>query len=99
MGLKLPVDNGRLMRVFSESQELIRSSKEIEGMEFVTPLKGASKMVTELTMTLAMKGMGDPEEAGAIASNYLNVFAPAAMRLLVSSGAARPCSQGGVRPS
>ena len=103
VGRKLPVDNGRLMRVFSEEvTELIRSSKEIEGMEeFVTPLKGASKMVTELTMTLAMKGMGDPEEAGAIASNYLNVFALAAIAFAWCHQARHALATGGlrVRPS
>jgi hypothetical protein len=43
--------------------------------EFTGPLAGASDLLTSLTMSLAQKGMADPEEAGAVASNYLNVFA------------------------
>lgn len=77
VGRKLPVDNGRLMRAFGdEVTQLIRDCKENPAMaEFLDPLKEASKMMTELTMSLAMKGMADQEEAGAVASNYLNVFA------------------------
>jgi len=77
VGRKLPVDNGRMMRRFGEEvTQLIRDSKEIPEMqEFIGPLKEASKMMTELTMSLAMKGMADAEEAGAAASNYLNIFA------------------------
>ena len=77
VGRKLPVDNGRLIRRFGEEvTETIRACKVNPAMEeFITPLKMASKMLTEMTMGLAMKGMADPEEAGAVASNYLNVFA------------------------
>lgn len=81
VGRKLTVDNGRLFRVFQEEiSGLIGECKSIEGMaEFVTPLKAASKKLMELTMSLGMKGMQDPEEAGAAASNYLNIFALTAL--------------------
>ncbi|MFN3199189.1 MAG: acyl-CoA dehydrogenase [Bradymonadia bacterium] len=81
VGRKLPIDNGRLFRVFQEEvSALIGESKAVDGMEeFVTPLKAASKKLVELTMNLGMKGMQDPEEAGAAASNYLNIFALTAL--------------------
>ncbi len=76
VGRKMPIDNGRLIRTFGEEvTTLIRECKEIPEMaEFITPLKEASKMLTEETMGLAMKGMGDPEEAGAVASSFLTLF-------------------------
>ena len=47
--------------------------------EFLEPLKKASKTLTAVTMQIGMKGMEDHEEAGAAASNYLNVFALTAL--------------------
>ena len=47
--------------------------------EFLEPLKKASKTLNEVTMQLGMKGMQDNEEAGAAASNYLNIFALTAL--------------------
>ena len=55
----------------------IRDHKEDERMApFVTPVKEASKLLTDITMNhLMAKAAKDPEEGGAIASNYLNIFA------------------------
>lgn len=77
VGRKLPMKNGRLMQNFSARvTDLIRENKEREEMEpFLTPLKEASKTLTNVTMELAGKAMEDKEIAGAVASNYLNVFA------------------------
>ncbi len=77
VGRKLPMKNGRLMQTFSARvTQLIRDNKEVEGMEaYITPLKEASKVLTNVTMELAGKAMEDREVAGAVASNYLNVFA------------------------
>jgi len=76
VGRKLPMAGGRLVRTFSaEVIEFIKENSGNEAMaEFVGPLKQASKDLSDLTMQLAMKGMADQEEAGAVASNYLSVF-------------------------
>jgi hypothetical protein len=77
VGRKLPRHGGRLMQVFQNRiTEFLRGAKDVEGMgEFADPLKAASKELTAVTMELATKGMEDPEEAAAIASNYLKLFA------------------------
>lgn len=81
VGRKLPKGMGRLFQRFSARvTDLIRGSKEDPNMaEFVGPLKEASKMLTTVTMDLAAKGQEDPEAIGAIASEYLNLFAFVAM--------------------
>jgi alkylation response protein AidB-like acyl-CoA dehydrogenase len=81
VGRKLPIGGGRLVQVFaSRVTSMIRDSKEDPRMaEFIEPLKYASKQLTEVTMNLATKGMQDREEAGAAASNYLNLFALTAL--------------------
>ena len=76
VGRKLPANGGRAMRVFaSEITDAIRAGAEHPRMaEFVEPLKAVSRALQETTMKLAERGMQDPEEAGAAASNYLNLF-------------------------
>ncbi len=82
VGRKLPRKGGRLMQLFaSRVTDMIRDNKEVEAMaEYITPLKELSKLTTGITMELATKGMEDPEIAGAVASNYLNLFALLALQ-------------------
>ena len=78
IGRKLPAKGGRAMRKFSELvTAFIRENKEDEAMApFVGPVKEASKLLTDITMnSLMAKASRDQEEGGAIASNYLNLFA------------------------
>jgi len=77
VGRKLPRHGGRLLQTFmGEVTALIRSSKDTpELAEFVSELKNRSKQLQQVTMSLAGRGMSDQEEAGAAASNYLNLFA------------------------
>jgi len=84
VGRKLPREGGRLMQVFQgRITQFLRQASEVEGMaEFTAPLKAASKELTAVTMDLATKGMADPEEAGAIASNYLKLFALASLSFI-----------------
>ena len=81
VGRKLPRHGGRLMQVFSSRvTDLIRGCKDDEGMaEFIAPLKAISKQTTGVTMELAGRAMQDNEIAGAVASNYLNLFALCAL--------------------
>ena len=59
----------------SKVGELIRSVSGDDRMaEFVEPLKQVSEALQTATAIVAERGMQDPEEAAAVASNYLNVF-------------------------
>jgi alkylation response protein AidB-like acyl-CoA dehydrogenase len=77
VGRKLPLHGGRLLQTFqTEVTNVIRSAKDDPDLQpFVDGLKAASKQLTEVTMALGGKAMEDPEEAGAVASTYLNLFA------------------------
>ena len=77
VGRKVPKDNGRLFRAFqSKVTELIRRTSDVDELsEFVDPLKDASKQLSELTMKLGARASEDREQAGAVASNYLKLFA------------------------
>ena len=77
VGRKLPVDNGRLYRLFATRMEkfLRKNGDDPALKEFVEPTAKTLGLLNELTMGLASKGMADPEEAAAVASNYLNFFA------------------------
>lgn len=81
VGRKLPRHNGRAIQAFAGLiKGFCAEHKENAQMaEFIAPLKKWSKTLSEITMGLAMKGMADPEEAGAAASNYLNLFAMVAI--------------------
>ena len=76
VGRKLPIGGGRLFMGFNEViSSFIRDNKDDPRMvEFLNPLKDTSKKLGAATMALSMKGMQDPEEAGAVASPYLNLF-------------------------
>ena len=77
VGRKLPTDNGRLYRSFgSKVGRFLKKHGENEALkEFTEPLAKSLELLNSTTMDLAMKGMTDPEEAGAVAANYLNLFA------------------------
>lgn len=77
VGRKLPMGMGRLFQRFNEQvTDLIRECKTEPRMEeFLTPFKQSAKMLNEVTMELSTKAMEDREIVGAIASNYLNLFA------------------------
>jgi len=91
VGRKLPQGGGRLVRAFAgEVTKTIKAHKADERMEpFLGPLKDASKALTAVTMELGAKGMKDPEEVAAVASNYLNIFALTALALVWARMAAK----------
>jgi alkylation response protein AidB-like acyl-CoA dehydrogenase len=90
VGRKLPMGMGRLFKKFAGIiTEHIQEHKDNDAMtEFLEPLKDASKKLTAVTMDLSAKAMQDPEVAGAIASNYLNLFAYTALAYIWSVSAA-----------
>ncbi|HUN94360.1 MAG TPA: acyl-CoA dehydrogenase C-terminal domain-containing protein, partial [Burkholderiaceae bacterium] len=75
LGRKILGDNGAKLKKFGRLvQEFVEANGTRADMsEFVTPLADLGDKVTKLTMEIAMKAMGNPEEAGAAAVDYLRV--------------------------
>jgi alkylation response protein AidB-like acyl-CoA dehydrogenase len=77
VGRKLGQHNGRLLRrFFHPVTAFLEENKDDERMaEFVAPLAKGVDRLRNATLTLAGRGLADPEEAGAAASEYLKLFA------------------------
>ena len=76
IGRKMPEGGGRLLRrFFHPMQEFLLANMGDEEMkEFCRPLMAAFAQLQQVTLLLAQKGLTDPEEAGAAASDYLRFF-------------------------
>ncbi|MCW2242652.1 acyl-CoA dehydrogenase C-terminal domain-containing protein [Azospirillum canadense] len=76
VGRKMPQDMGRLLRRFFHPVAAdIEADMETEELaEFVLPLAKAFAKLQQATAVIAQKGLKDPEEAGAAASDYLRLF-------------------------
>ncbi len=76
VGRKMPQDMGRLLRRFFHPVAAdIEVDMETEDLaEFVLPLAKAFAKLQQATAVIAQKGLKDPEEAGAAASDYLRLF-------------------------
>ncbi|WP_454017053.1 acyl-CoA dehydrogenase C-terminal domain-containing protein [Azospirillum sp. Marseille-Q6669] len=76
VGRKLPQDMGRLLRRFFHpvGAEIEADMETEELAEFVLPLAKAFAKLQQATAVIAQKGMKDPEEAGAAATDYLRLF-------------------------
>jgi alkylation response protein AidB-like acyl-CoA dehydrogenase len=75
LGRKVLGDNGKKLKAFGR---LVRDFVEEEGVneamqEFVNPLADLGDKVTKLTMELGMKAMGNADEVGAAAVDYLRI--------------------------
>jgi hypothetical protein len=75
LGRKVLADNGAKLKKFGK---LVQQFVEDEGVnenmqEFVNPLADIGDKVTKLTMELGMKAMGNADEVGAAAVDYLRV--------------------------
>ncbi len=81
VGRKLPEGNGRLLMNFQQMAmgelEACKAHDELETL--TSAFEKASGRLMEATMDLQQKAMQDREQAGAVASNYLNLFALVAM--------------------
>jgi len=76
LGRKVLADNGAKLKAFGR---LIEAFVEEEGTdedmaEFVNPLADLGEKVGKLTMEIGMKGLGNPDEVGAAAVDYLRVI-------------------------
>jgi len=76
IGRKMPEGGGRLLRrFFHPMQEFLFANMADKDMqEFCKPLMAAFGQLQQITLLLAQKGLGDPEEAGAAATEYLRFF-------------------------
>ncbi|TWA74712.1 alkylation response protein AidB-like acyl-CoA dehydrogenase [Azospirillum brasilense] len=76
VGRKLPQDMGRLLRRFFHpvGAEIEADMEDEELAEFVLPLAKAFAKLQQATAIIAQKGLKDPEEAGAAATDYLRLF-------------------------
>ncbi len=76
VGRKLPQDMGRLLRRFFHpvGAEIEADMENEELGEFVLPLAKAFAKLQQATAIIAQKGLKDPEEAGAAATDYLRLF-------------------------
>ena len=75
LGRKVLADNGAKLKKFGALvQQLIEDEGVNEAMaEFINPLADLGDKVTKLTTELGMKAMGNPDEVGAAAVDYLRV--------------------------
>ena len=75
LGRKVLQDNGARLRKFGA---IVKAFIEAEGhreemADFINPLADLAGKVEKLTMEIGMKAMGNPDEAGAAAVDYLRV--------------------------
>jgi len=76
VGRKLPRKGGRLFQAFAKEvgKAAAEAGEHEETTAFGAELSKALGVLTETTMALGAKAMADNEEAGAVASTYLNLF-------------------------
>jgi len=76
VGRKMGQDMGRLLRrFFHPIAAEIEADMEVEELaEYVIPLAKAFAKLQQVTAIVAQKGMKDPEEAAAAATDYLRLF-------------------------
>ena len=84
VGRKLGQNMGRLLRrFFHPVQGYVEANMtRPELAEFVAPLAKTLSRLQQSTLWIAQQGLKDPEEAGAAASDYLNLFAYTALAYL-----------------
>jgi alkylation response protein AidB-like acyl-CoA dehydrogenase len=75
LGRKVLADNGAKLKKFGKIvQQFVEDEGVNENMqEFVNPLADLGDKVTKLTMEIGMKAMGNADEVGAAAVDYLRV--------------------------
>ena len=87
VGRKLPQATGRLLRHFchplaAELEELGRNGADPVLAALAAPLAKAFGRLQQATVTIAIRGMADPDEAAAAASDYLRLFGLVALGAL-----------------
>jgi alkylation response protein AidB-like acyl-CoA dehydrogenase len=78
VGRKLPQHTGRLLRRFFHPLAAFLEEHQAEA-ELIGPLAKAFARLQQATLLIAQKGLKDPEETGAAASDYLALFGHVAL--------------------
>ena len=80
VGRKLPANMGRVLRgLFHPISAFIEDTQDPALAPFITGLKRAFEALQGATAMIAERGMRDPEEAGAAATDYLRLMGLVAM--------------------
>ncbi len=76
VGRKLGMNTGRLLRhFFHPATAFVEEHQEDEALkDLVLPFAKALGKLQQATLVIAQKGLGDPEEAAAVATDYLKMF-------------------------
>ncbi len=76
VGRKMPAHMGRNLRQFFHPlAQYIEANAESESLKpYVAPLAKSFERLQRATATVAVRGLGDPNEAGAVAADYLRLF-------------------------
>ena len=76
VGRKLGLHTGRLLRHFFHPATAFVETHQDDATlkEIVLPLAKALGKLQQATLVVAQKGLGDPEEAAAVATDYLKMF-------------------------
>jgi hypothetical protein len=81
VGRKLPQNTGRLLRRFFHPVQAFLEANQADPalQEFIVPVAKAFGKLQQATVTVAQKGLANPDEAGAASADYLRLFALVAM--------------------
>ena len=81
VGRKLGLHNGRLLRRFFHPVAAYLEARQADPRlgEFVAPLSKAFGRLQQATAQIAQRGLRDPDEAAAVAGDYLRLFALVAL--------------------
>lgn len=81
VGRKMPMGKGRLLRQFFHPvSQFLAEHKDNEVIkDLIEPLAKAFTKLQQATLTMAQRGLSNPEEPAAVASDYLHMFALVAM--------------------
>jgi alkylation response protein AidB-like acyl-CoA dehydrogenase len=76
VGRKLGMNTGRLLKhFFHPAASFLDENKDINELEnIIKPLLSAFNQLQQITLLIAQRGLSDPEEAGAAATDYLRAF-------------------------
>lgn len=84
VGRKMSAHAGRYLRTFFHPvDEYIAQNRDNQAMaEFIEPLAKSFGRLQQATLAIAQKGLANPDEAGAAASEYLRLFGLTALAYL-----------------
>lgn len=76
IGRKLPAHTGRFLRQFFHPVQAYLEDRQSDQSlaEFILPLAKAFGRLQQATVTVAQRGLSNPDEAGAAATDYLQLF-------------------------